>query len=58
MLLRTGFAALAGVLLALAFEPVGLAVLIPLGVAGFFLSVRGLSARRAWLPGLGFGIAF
>ena len=58
MLLRTGFAALAGVLLALAFEPVGLAVLIPFGVAGFFLSVRGLRARHAWLPGLGFGIGF
>ena len=58
VLLRTGFAALAGVVLALAFEPVGFAVLVPLGVAGLFLSVRGLRARHAWLPGLGFGIGF
>lgn len=58
MLLRTGSALLAGVLLAQAFEPVGLAVLIPFGVAGLVLSVRGLPARRAWLPGLAFGVGF
>ncbi|WP_244246956.1 apolipoprotein N-acyltransferase [Nocardioides euryhalodurans] len=58
MLLRTGFALLAGALLAQAFEPVGLALLLPIGVAGFVLSVRGLPARRAWIPGLAFGIGF
>ena len=58
VLLRIGCALLAGALLAQAFEPVGLAVLLPLGVAGFVLSVRGLPATRAWLPGLGFGIGF
>ncbi len=58
MLLRTGCALLAGAVLAQAFEPVGLAVLLPLGVAGFVLCVRGLPARRAWLPGLAFGIGF
>ena len=58
MLLRTGSALLAGVLLALAFEPVGVALLIPFAVAGFVLSVRGLTARRAWLPGLAFGVGF
>jgi apolipoprotein N-acyltransferase len=51
-------ALLAGALLAQAFEPVGLAVLLPLGVAGLVLCVRGLPARRAWLPGLAFGIGF
>ena len=58
MLLRIGCALLAGAGLAQAFEPVGLAVLLPLGVAGFVLCVRGLPARRAWLPGLAFGIGF
>ncbi len=58
MLLRTGPAFVAGVLLALAFEPVGVALLIPLALAGFFLCVRGLPARRAWVPGLAFGVGF
>ena len=58
VLLRTGLAALAGVLLALAFEPVGVALLIPFALAGLFLCVRGLTARRAWVPGLAFGVGF
>lgn len=58
MFLRTGLALLAGVLLALAFEPVGVALLMPFALAGFFLCVRGLPARRAWVPGLAFGIGF
>jgi apolipoprotein N-acyltransferase len=51
-------ALLAGAVLAQAYEPVGLALLLPLGVAGFVLVVRDLPARRAWLPGLAFGIGF
>ena len=47
-----------GLLLALAFEPVALAYLAPLAVALFVLSVRDLPLRRAWLPGLAFGVAF
>jgi apolipoprotein N-acyltransferase len=58
VLLRTGLALLAGALLAQAFEPIGLAILVPLGVAGFVLVLHGLPARRAWLPGLAFGIGF
>lgn len=58
MLIRSAAALVSGVALALAFEPVGLAWLIPLAVAGFVLCTRGLSARRAWLPGLLFGIGF
>ena len=58
MLPRIGSALLAGAVLAQAFEPVGLALLLPVGVAGLVLSVRGLPARRAWLPGLAFGIGF
>ena len=37
VLLRSGLALLAGVVLAQAFEPVGLALLLPLGVAGLVL---------------------
>lgn len=58
VLLRSALALLAGVVLAQAFEPVGLALLLPVGVAGLVLSVRGLPARRAWLPGLAFGCGF
>ncbi|WP_249423689.1 apolipoprotein N-acyltransferase [Nocardioides coralli] len=58
MLSRTGLALLAGVLLAQAFEPVGLVVLLPVGIMGLALAVRGLPARRAWLPGLAFGLGF
>jgi apolipoprotein N-acyltransferase len=50
--------ALGGVLLALAFEPVAIAWLAPVGVAAFLLCVRGLRTRSAWLPGLAFGVAF
>jgi apolipoprotein N-acyltransferase len=58
VLLRTGSALVAGVLLALAYEPVGASFLIPLAVAGFVLTTHGLSARRGWIPGLAFGIGF
>ena len=58
MLLRTVAAAVAGVVLALAFEPVGASHIIPFAVAAFVLVTYGLPVRRAWLPGLVFGIAF
>lgn len=58
MLIRTSVALLAGVVLALAFEPVGLAFLVPFAVAAFVLCVRGLPARLAWIPGLAFGAGF
>ena len=58
MLLRTSLALVAGVCLALAFEPVAAAALVPVAVAGFVLTARGLPARRAWVPGLAFGVGF
>ncbi len=58
MVKRIGLAVLAGVALSLAFEPVAWAYLLPFGLAGYALSVRGLPVRRAWLPGLVFGVAF
>ncbi len=47
-----------GLLLSLAFEPVALPWVLPVAVAGFAVAVRGLPARRAWLPGLLFGGSF
>ena len=44
--------------LALAFEPVAAAFLVPVAVAGFVLTTRGLRPGRAWIPGLAFGIGF
>ena len=58
MLLRTFSALVSGVVLALAFEPVGASYLIPFGVAAYALVTRGLPVRRAWIPGLAFGIGF
>ena len=58
MLLRTLLALVAGVVLSLALEPVALPAVVPLAVAGYVLTVRGLRARSAWLPGLLFGVGF
>ncbi|MFC6285273.1 apolipoprotein N-acyltransferase [Nocardioides sp. GCM10027113] len=51
-------ALLGGVALSLAFAPVGAEWVIPFAVAAFFLACHGLPARRAWLPGLVFGVGF
>jgi apolipoprotein N-acyltransferase len=56
--LRSLLALLAGVALALAFEPLTAVWVVPVALAAFFLSVRGLSPRRAWVPGLLFGAGF
>ena len=58
MLLRCVLALGGGVVLSLAFEPVGAAVLMPPAVAALVLAVRGVRARLAWLPGLLFGVGF
>ena len=58
MLLRTLLALAAGLLLSVAFEPVAWPVVVPVAVAGFVLSTRGLRARSGWVPGLAFGVAF
>lgn len=58
MLKRVGLATGCGLLLSLAFEPVAVAYVIPLALAGLALSTYGLPARRSWLPGLAFGVAF
>jgi apolipoprotein N-acyltransferase len=58
VLKRAGLALVSGLLLSLAFEPVAIAYLIPVALAGFALSTHGLPARQAWMPGLVFGVAF
>jgi apolipoprotein N-acyltransferase len=55
---RILLAALSGLLLSCAFQPVAFFWTVPVAVAGFVLTTRGLRARVAWLPGLAFGIAF
>ncbi len=56
MLLRSAGALLGGVALTCAYEPVGLAVLLPVGVGFFLASVVGLGGRRAAWVGLVFGV--
>ena len=58
MLLRVVVASVSGVVLSLAYQPVGIGWLVPLGVAGFVLTTADQPVRRAWLPGLAFGIGF
>ncbi|MCD4535342.1 apolipoprotein N-acyltransferase [Nocardioides sp. cx-169] len=58
MLQRILLALAAGLLLSAAFEPVAWPVVLPVAVAGFVLSTRGLRARSGWVPGLAFGVAF
>ena len=58
MLLRCFAAVGGGLALAAAFEPVGLAWLMPPAVAVLVLVVRGLPLRRAWIVSLLFGVAF
>lgn len=58
MLQRSFIAIVGGVLLAASFEPLALAWLLPVGVAGFALVTRDLSVRRSGVVGLLFGIAF
>ncbi len=48
----------AGLALALCFPPTHAFWLLPLSVAAFFVVTAGLPARRAWIPGLAFGVAF
>jgi apolipoprotein N-acyltransferase len=56
--MRALLAACAGLVLSFAFEPVAVAWLMPLAVAGFVLTTRGLPVRRGFVVGLCFGAAF
>jgi len=56
--LRLALAVLAGLAAAAAFEPLAWAFLLVPAVAGLSVAVHGLGARRAFLVGLAFGLAF
>lgn len=58
MLLRIVIALLGGAVLAGAFEPVGVAVLMPVALALLVWCVRDLPLRWAWLPSVAFGTTF
>jgi apolipoprotein N-acyltransferase len=58
MRIRCLVALVAGLALALAYPPTHLYVVLPFAVAAFFVVTDGLPARRAWVPGLVFGISF
>jgi apolipoprotein N-acyltransferase len=58
VLLRVLLAALAGVGLSLAFEPVAAPAVIPFSVAAFVLATRGRRLRGGLLTGLAFGLGF
>lgn len=58
VLLRVLLALASGVALSLAFEPVAAPIVIPVALAGFVLTTRGLRPRSAWVPGLAFGVGF
>ena len=51
-------AGVAGVVLSLAYPPVGIFWLLPLAVAAYVGLVQDLRPRQAWLPGLAFGVGF
>ncbi|GAA1973601.1 apolipoprotein N-acyltransferase [Nocardioides panacihumi] len=55
---RLALAVGSGLMLAAAFEPVALPWLMPIALAGFFLSVRGVRPRVGFVVGLAFGVAF
>jgi apolipoprotein N-acyltransferase len=55
---RILLALVAGVALALTFQPSHAWWLLPFAVAAFFELTSGLPSRTAWVPGLAFGAAF
>ncbi len=58
LLLRLVLAAVAGVAVAVSFEPFALVYLLPFGVAGLTLLLRQLTPGRGFLVGAVFGAAF
>src|SRR5215210_858851 len=56
--MRTLIAFVAGVVLSLAYPPVGVFWALPVAVAAYVVITAGMSPRRAWLPGLAFGVGY
>jgi apolipoprotein N-acyltransferase len=57
-IVRVAGSALSGLAVALAFPPYDLVFLLPLGIAGLMLVVRGISGRAGFWYGLVFGLGF
>jgi apolipoprotein N-acyltransferase len=55
---RAVLAAVAGWVLSAAFEPLAVAWLIPVAVAGFVIATRGIRLRAGFVVGLVFGVTF
>jgi len=55
---RAAGSTFSGLLVALAFPPFDLVWLMPFGLAGLMVSVRGVTGRAGLLAGLGFGMGF
>ena len=49
---------MAGVVLSLSAPPVGFFWVLPVAVAAFFVITAGMTPRRAWVPGLAFGVGY
>ena len=58
MLLRTLLAFVAGVALSVSAPPVGFFWVLPVAVAAFVVITAGMTPRRAWVPGLAFGVGY
>lgn len=58
MLARSVVAALAGVVLSLAFEPVAVPYVMPLCLAAYAVCTRGVRSRAGFVVGLAFGVGF
>src|SRR3954449_6661624 len=57
-LLRLAGSAVSGLAVAYAFPPYDLVFLMPVGIAGLMLVVRGLTGRAGFWHGLVFGLGF
>lgn len=58
MVRRAAWACSAGLALSAAYEPLALPAVLPLAVAAFIAALDGVPVRRAWIPGLAFGVGF
>lgn len=55
---RAAWACSAGLALSTAYEPIALPWVLPVAVAAFLVCLDGVPVRRAWIPGLAFGVGF
>lgn len=58
MVRRAAWACSAGLVLSAAYEPIALPYVLPFAVAALLVCLHGVPVRRAWIPGLAFGVGF